>query len=55
MERDEEDARLRKMKKALVIAGDTLKMLQAKQSYIDKFIEIANQCDVVLACRVSPK
>ncbi|EGR33431.1 phospholipid-translocating p-type flippase family protein, putative, partial [Ichthyophthirius multifiliis] len=40
---------------ALILTGDGLIHIMEDKKLINQIIEIANQCEVVLACRVSPK
>jgi hypothetical protein len=42
-------------KLALVVAGDTLTLIQDNDSLKADFSKICDQMDVVMACRVSPK
>jgi len=42
-------------KKALIVAGDSLAHVQKEEHINAKFLELSDQVDVVLACRVSPK
>ena len=39
---------------AVVIAGDTLTAIQKSNSLQSDFIDLADNANVVLACRVSP-
>lgn len=41
---------------AVIVAGDpSLNQIMAKKNLTAKFIEVIDKCNVVLACRVSPK
>ena len=40
---------------AVVVAGETLSLIQLDRSLQDKFVELCEGANVVLACRVSPK
>jgi magnesium-transporting ATPase (P-type) len=42
-------------KLALVVAGDTLTIIQDNEEFKANFSKICDQMDVVMACRVSPK
>ena len=39
----------------MVVAGETLTLIQLDKSLQDKFVELCEGANVVLACRVSPK
>jgi len=41
-------------KQALLVAGASLSIITADESLKEKFLDNATDCDVVLACRVSP-
>ena len=43
-----------KRKHALVISGQSLQIIQEKESFKKTMLEFASQMDVVIACRVSP-
>jgi magnesium-transporting ATPase (P-type) len=40
---------------ALIISGEALIIIQSDITFQDKFIDVAEKADVVIACRVSPK
>ena len=44
-----------KKKKAIIIAGASLTLLEYHEESRKTFLELSDQVDVVLACRVSPK
>ena len=39
----------------MIVAGDTLTVIQKEDSLSKEFIELCANANVVLACRVSPK
>lgn len=45
----------RSKKQALIVGGSTLTTLYKTEALQKSFVEMTDQCDVVLACRVSPK
>lgn len=44
-----------KEKKAIVVGGESLALIEENSKERDLFLMAAEACDVVLACRVSPK
>lgn len=42
-------------KQAIIVAGSSLVAIENNQTLKDKFLAMSDNCDVVLACRVSPK
>lgn len=42
-------------KQAIVVAGKTLLLIDAREDFKENFVEASIYSDVVLACRVSPK
>jgi phospholipid-transporting ATPase len=40
---------------AVIVAGDSLLVIQREESLMKEFVELCSQANVVLACRVSPK
>lgn len=40
---------------AVIVAGDTLLVIQKEESLMKEFVELCSNANVVLACRVSPK
>jgi magnesium-transporting ATPase (P-type) len=40
---------------AMIISGDSLYKVQTRKELYKKFIEVAEEMNVVIACRVSPK
>ena len=42
-------------KKAIVVAGDSLTMIDANDEIRNDFLKLSDHSDVVLACRVSPQ
>lgn len=42
-------------KQAIVVAGKTLLLIDAREDFKENFVEASTYSDVVLACRVSPK
>ena len=40
---------------AVVVAGETLSMIQRDMALTVKFVDLCENANVVLACRVSPK
>ncbi|EAS00612.2 phospholipid-translocating P-type ATPase, flippase family protein (macronuclear) [Tetrahymena thermophila SB210] len=52
---DEDQAPYKKTPIALVLTGDSLIPCMKNDKLVSQVMEISNECDVVLACRVSPK
>jgi hypothetical protein len=44
-----------KQEQALIISGEALILIQSDENVLTKFMEVADKCCVVIACRVSPK
>jgi magnesium-transporting ATPase (P-type) len=42
-------------KKAIIVAGDSLVLIDGNDGLREDFLELSDHSDVVLACRVSPK
>ena len=42
-------------KQAIMVTGDSLKFIEDDPELIEKFLQITDNADVVLGCRVSPK
>ena len=42
-------------KKAIIVAGDSLVLIDGNDALREMFLELSDHSDVVLACRVSPK
>jgi len=42
-------------KKAIIVAGDSLVLIDGNDELREMFLELSDHSDVVLACRVSPK
>jgi magnesium-transporting ATPase (P-type) len=42
-------------KKAIIVAGDSLVLIDGNDKLREMFLELSDHSDVVLACRVSPK
>lgn len=40
---------------AVIIAGDTLAVIQNNENLSETFVDLCEKANVVLACRVSPK
>ena len=39
----------------MIVAGETLTMIQCEKALEDQFVDLCEGANVVLACRVSPK
>lgn len=50
-----ENKDIKNEKVALIVSGESLLHIMASKEIKEQFLEVSIKCDVVLACRVSPK